>query len=114
MAVDDEDLTGTADPSGRLIRVGRSPAADESLARAFAVCFTGPAGRRVIDHLRRITIERRLGPEAPDALLRYVEGQRQLVDIMTTLIRRGGGAVPACADASGDAACAPEKEHCRD
>lgn len=85
---------------------GRDPvAADPSetdaneLARAFARCFRGAEGRAVIRHLRAITLDRALGPDAPDAALRHAEGQRQLVAYMTALVRRGGGAgVPPTPD----------------
>jgi len=46
---------------------------------AFVRAFASDAGRQVLSHLRRATIERRLPPDAPEPLLRYVEGQRSLV-----------------------------------
>lgn len=61
---------------------------DAELARAFAGCFRGSHGSRVIRHLRALTLERVLGPESPDNLLRYVEGQRQLVAYICTLVER--------------------------
>jgi hypothetical protein len=61
---------------------------DAELARAFAGCFRGSHGRRVLRHLRALTLERVLGPESPDTLLRYVEGQRQLVAYICTLVER--------------------------
>lgn len=63
----------------------------DDLARAFARTFSGPHGEAVLAHLRAITIERRLGPDAGDALLRFVEGQRALVATVEALIRRGRG-----------------------
>ncbi len=63
---------------------------DEDLAHAFARCFQGRDGARVVAYLRAITLERALGPNAPDALLRHVEGQRQLVRRIGALIERGG------------------------
>lgn len=50
-----------------------------ALREAFVRAFAGDAGRQVLAHLRRATIERRLPPDASDALLRFVEGQRSLV-----------------------------------
>jgi len=64
-------------------------AADLALARAFARCFRGDDGRRAMEHLRAITVERVLGPAATDAQLRHAEGQRQLVAYVGTLIERG-------------------------
>lgn len=65
------------------------------LARCFALCFSGSAGKRVLAHLRAITIERTLGPAASDGLLRYVEGQRQIVSYMAALAERGRSGPPA-------------------
>jgi len=64
-------------------------ASDADLAGAFARCFRGPDGDRVIDHLRRTTQGRVLGPAASDRLLRHLEGQRQLVARILALIERG-------------------------
>lgn len=49
---------------------------ERSIVSAFARCFGSPDGKRVLDHLRKLTLERALGPGAPDALLRHLEGQR--------------------------------------
>jgi hypothetical protein len=61
---------------------------DAELARAFASCFRGSHGLRVLRHLRSLTLERVLGPESPDTLLRYVEGQRRLVAYICSLVER--------------------------
>lgn len=63
--------------------------ATDDLPLAAARCFRGNDGRRLLDYLRSITIERTLGPGADDATLRHLEGQRQLVQHLTTLIDRG-------------------------
>jgi hypothetical protein len=39
---------------------------DGSITSAFARCFTSPDGRRVLEHLRRLTLERTLGPGASE------------------------------------------------
>lgn len=62
---------------------------DRDLAKAFARCFRTTDGERVLAHLRAITIDRALGPGVPNALLRHVEGQRQLVFHILALIERG-------------------------
>lgn len=59
------------------------------LAKAAATCFAGPHGRRLMQYLRSITVERALGPGADDTHLRHLEGQRQLVHHLSTLIDRG-------------------------
>ncbi len=56
--------------------------ADPALADAYHHCFAGPAGQRVLAHLRALTLDRALGPEASPAALRHLEGQRALVFLM--------------------------------
>lgn len=56
---------------------------------AFARCFAGPDGQRVLAHLRRATLERTLAPDASEAALRHMEGQRALVLRIAALIERG-------------------------
>jgi hypothetical protein len=58
-------------------------------ARAFATVFDGDHGAQVLDHLRRLFLDRRLGPTATDAELRHVEGQRAVVAYILALIERG-------------------------
>lgn len=69
------------------------PPADTELAGAFARCFAGIDGRRALAHLRALTLDRHLGPAAPDAALRHLEGQRALVAHILALVVRGGGRV---------------------
>lgn len=59
------------------------------VAIAFARCFSGRPGERALGHLRRLTQERHLGPEAGEAALRHLEGQRQLVAYIASLVQRG-------------------------
>jgi len=61
------------------------------LAVSFARCFAGAEGARALAHLRAMTVERSLGPDATEAALRHLEGQRQLVAYLAALIRRGRG-----------------------
>lgn len=58
---------------------------EQNYARTFATA----AGVAVLNHLRKITIERVLGPDATDAQLRGLEAQRALVHQIETLIERG-------------------------
>lgn len=71
---------------------------NSDLPKLVARCFNSPDGRRVLQHLRAITLERSLGPGAADAMLRHLEGQRSLVVYLATLTARGA--------AGGDATCA--------
>ncbi len=64
---------------------------DRSIAAAFAKCFGSPDGKRVLEHLRKLTLERSLGPGASDALLRHLEGQRHLFAYITALVAQGAG-----------------------
>jgi hypothetical protein len=61
----------------------------QALARAFTRAFAGPDGQSALDHLRMLTVQRCLGPDASDAALRCLEGQRQLVHHILSLVERG-------------------------
>ncbi|MFC5354536.1 hypothetical protein [Azospirillum himalayense] len=61
-------------------------------APSFARCFAGPDGARVLATLTAMTLERTLGPDATDAALRDLEGQRRLVALILALNARGQGA----------------------
>lgn len=63
----------------------------EDMARAFARCFRERDGEQVLDHLRAVTLERSLGPNATDSQLRHLEGQRQLVSYILGQVERGRG-----------------------
>ncbi len=58
---------------------------------AYTKIFSGVLGQRVLAHLRQITIERALGPNATDSELRSLEAQRLLVHQIETLVSRGRG-----------------------
>lgn len=62
---------------------------NNSVAREYARTFANPSGRAVIAHLRTMTVERWLGPDAGDAQLRMLEGQRALVHHIEQMITRG-------------------------
>jgi len=64
---------------------------ERALALACARCFRGGDGERVLAYLRALTLDRALGPNASDTLLRHLEGQRQLVAHIASLVRRGRG-----------------------
>ena len=65
------------------------PDPDRELRLAYARCFGGPDGEKVLKHLRAITLERALGPSATADMLRHIEGQRQLVSYIAALAQRG-------------------------
>jgi|GEM_PF-711552 len=62
---------------------------NDHLCQSFVRCFSSDDGMRVLSHLRSMTRDRVLGPEASDAALRYIEGQRQLVAFVESQIARG-------------------------
>ena len=58
---------------------------------AYAKTFSGVSGQRVLAHMRKITIERVLGPNATESELRALESQRCFVHQIENLIQRGQG-----------------------
>lgn len=60
-----------------------------TLARIFARLFSGADGELALSYLTQATTERCLGPDASDAMLRALEGQRQMVLHLQSLIRLG-------------------------
>ncbi|PCJ59377.1 MAG: hypothetical protein COA65_06345 [Rhodospirillaceae bacterium] len=68
-------------------------AAAKTAAKATAIENKRRRGRAVLRHLMARTHHRHLGPNASDAALRYLEGQRQLVAYLATMIERGGGRI---------------------
>lgn len=80
-----------ADPGWSWFEPPPPPGADDrrALARAFARAFAGADGEMVLTHLSALTLERCLGPEASDAALRTLEGQRLLVAHMLSLVALG-------------------------
>ena len=64
-------------------------AGESALCRAFARCLAGPDGQAVLKHLRRTVLERRLAPNASDAELRHLEGQRCAVAHIVAMVERG-------------------------
>ncbi|MBM3951788.1 MAG: hypothetical protein FJ311_10070 [Rhodospirillales bacterium] len=69
--------------------LGVADADGDTLARAVARVFSGADGERFARYLRAITLDRALGPDAPVARLRHLEGQRQLVRHLLALAERG-------------------------
>lgn len=69
------------------MREATEEAAD--MAPVFARLFRGTDGERALAWLRARSIERRLAPEASEASLRWLEGQRFLVATIEALVRRG-------------------------
>jgi hypothetical protein len=64
-------------------------AALAEVCRAAARCLAGADGELVTEHLRRLVLDRRLPPEASDAELRHLEGQRWAIAHLLALAARG-------------------------
>jgi hypothetical protein len=60
-----------------------------NLEQACARLFASPDGQLLLAHLRRQTQAVALGPEASEARLRHLEGQRAMVLSLEALARRG-------------------------
>lgn len=63
--------------------------ADGETALLFARVFRGEDGARALAHLRAMTLDRALGPEASPEALRHLEGQRCLIRHLLALVTRG-------------------------
>jgi hypothetical protein len=59
------------------------------LARQAARVFGSGDGEALLGHLRDMTLDRCLGPDAGDSALRHLEGQRHLVLHLLGLVARG-------------------------
>ncbi len=70
-----------------------APAGDSDrggeLARRVARLFATPDGEALLAHLRKLTLDRCLGPESTPDALRHLEGQRHLVLNLLALAARG-------------------------
>lgn len=81
-----------SDPGWTWFEPAPPPPGDDArlaLARTCARVFSGADGDHVLAHLTSLTVERCLGPDASDSALRALEGQRQLVHHILSLIQRG-------------------------
>ena len=67
------------------------PIEEDDLARSFVRCFKGNDGVIVLRHIRQTVLDRRLGPNATDAELRFLEGQRSIAAHILSMIDRGRG-----------------------
>jgi hypothetical protein len=63
--------------------------AGDDLARCAARIFGSADGQRLLDHLERAYLLRRVPPQASDQELRHIEGQRFLVAHLQSLVARG-------------------------
>ena len=57
--------------------------------RAYARLFATPDGKKVLAHLNATTFMRAAAADAPDNVLRHLEGQRALLASILRMIERG-------------------------
>ena len=67
----------------------RPPTEDQRISKDIDSVFKTPTGKEVLKYLRSITIESVQGPNASDAELRHLEGQRYLVGLIERRINHG-------------------------
>lgn len=58
---------------------------DDEIKMAFSKCFVTKEGQIVLSFLKRMTLERYLGPDSTTDELRHLEGQRHLVSYIKAL-----------------------------
>ena len=91
MGQDTESQAGP-DGWGWFDAAGQDPSIEiDQLAQSFLRCFAGSDGEIVLRHLRQSILDRRLGPTASDAELRFLEGQRSVVAHIISMNDRGRG-----------------------
>ena len=59
---------------------------DEEIRMSFVKCFGSREGRIVLSFLKRVTMERYLGPDCTSDELRHLEGQRSLIGYIFSLL----------------------------
>ena len=67
----------------------RKASDDQIISKNIDSIFKTPTGKEVLKYLRSITIESVQGPNASDAELRHLEGQRYLVGLIERRINHG-------------------------
>jgi hypothetical protein len=60
---------------------------DREIKKTFTKCFNTREGQIALSFLRRITLERYLGPDSTTEELRHLEGQRHLVSYIISLTK---------------------------
>jgi len=61
----------------------------QDIEKQYARTFNTPSGKAVLQHLRKITLERTLGPNATDNELRWTEANRAFVHQIENMITHG-------------------------
>lgn len=61
----------------------------DDISAIYTKTFLTNSGKQVLEHLRKITIERTLGPNSTESELRSLEAQRMLVHQIENFVQRG-------------------------
>ena len=64
-------------------------AEQDDIARAYERCLSGKDGAIVIQHLRETIIDRRMGPDATNNEIWFLEGERTLAARILSMVNRG-------------------------
>ena len=67
----------------------RPPNVEHELNECFAIIFSSAAGKKALDYLRSITVNRVIGPGQPENTYSYQEGARWLMGVISTRIKDG-------------------------
>lgn len=69
--------------------IRRPPKVERELNECFAIVFNSQAGKKALDYLRSITVNRVIGPGMPENTYSYQEGARWLMGVISTRIKDG-------------------------
>ncbi len=69
--------------------LARPPKAERDINECFALTFRGAVGKKTLDYLKSITINRVIGPGEPENTYSYQEGARWLMGVISTRIKDG-------------------------
>ncbi len=69
--------------------VARPPAAEREINECMAIAFASGAGKKALDYLKSITVNRVLEPGLPENTYSYQEGARWLMGVISTRIKDG-------------------------
>ncbi len=76
-------------PKKELIKETIKVNTEQDWPSVFARCFSTSDGKQVAGYLRYFTLEKSLGADVSDDLLRYQEGRRSIVTQILSLIAQG-------------------------
>jgi len=69
--------------------MARPPKVEHDLNECFSIIFSSAAGKKALDYLKSVTINRVLEPGLPENVYSYQEGARWLMGVISTRIKDG-------------------------